>query len=85
MIVICVAAAFTVIVLGAYALAWRTMSWERRDLLLFEARARAEEKGEKLQCESLRGVRPILRCELELGRHGPHTAKSSGYPREHWA
>jgi len=80
MTAIFVTAAISVIVLGAYALSWRVLSWERED----------DRRLEGLQCPALYTGRyaniglSTLRCELEDGHHGPHTAKLEGYTREHW-
>ena len=78
-----------VIFLGAYALAWRVMAWERADFREDLLRLKRETEGERLQCEALytgrygKGV-STLRCELEVEHPGPHTAQLDGYVRNHW-
>lgn len=80
--VIAVCLTVGVIVLGAYALAWRTLSWAREE-------ERRLEEGDKTRCSSLFKGRfgngeATLRCELDEHHLGPHTAKLDGYVRSHW-
>jgi hypothetical protein len=78
-----VCATITVIVLGAYVLAWKLTVQQRED-------ERRLEEDDKVRCPSLtrerhsHGTMAVLRCELEEGHIGPHTAKADGYVRSHW-
>jgi len=84
MLAIAACICLTVIVLGAYALSWRTLAWERERQL-------GPPKPATPQCAAIerfeyaRSGRVTLRCELPDGHDGPHTAQLSyRHNREHW-